>query len=189
MRKNHHTFARCTGRFWLQAQLVDRRTVRPIAQRARCQFAITGHGVDSLGHCHAAVQHPAHWPLIAARLAAIGVGRAKSGLCQMGTARHQRGLDQTLKVNHGVVVFQLQALKKSAPLLTRRTAPAGFAPAPLGNRQHLAHALNPFNQRRKGLFHHPVNLRLRPGAQHVLHHRHGLNHVAQRRQFDQQDLH
>ena len=50
-------------------------------------------------------------------------------------------------------------------------------------------AVAALHQRREAGFHHPVDPRLRERRAHVLHRRHGVDHVTERRKLDDEDVH
>jgi hypothetical protein len=93
-----------------------------------------------------------------------------------------------LQIDHRVVLLFLQLRLEGAPLGTRAARPPCLAPAPHRALDDAAHAGHAAHQRREGRLDHPVDHRVGMGGADVLHRRHGVHHVAQRRQLDDQDL-
>src|SRR5205085_2088413 len=95
-------------------------------------------------------------------------------------------LGQALQVQHGVIGLLLQFSPEGTPGGTRGAGQRGLAPAPQVAFNDAVDALATPHQWCKSALHHPVDLRLRQGAAHVLHSRHRMDHVAQRGQLDYQ---
>ena len=177
----HHGF---DGPQRVGLQTVNRRTLHLVPQRLCRQGAVTRHRVDALRHCNGPVHHEPHRPLVAARIAAIGVGGAKAARCQPRPPGHQGRLDQALKIDHRVIRLRLQNGGKSRPLLPRSRVKTRLAPTPFGDGKDMVNASHALNQRGKRFFNDPIDLSLWMRLQNIIHHGHGLHHVAKRRQFD-----
>ena len=154
--------------------------LRGVAQCQSSEQAVAGDCMDALRHGKAAAQQPAHGPLIRTGIAAVGERGAETAGPQPRLARHQRGFDEALEIEHCVIRVCMQIAQERSALAAGVEAPARCAPAPLRHRNHTAHPGHQRYQRGKGFFHHPVNLRVRKMLQHILHHCGGLHHVTQR---------
>ena len=139
--------------------------------------------------CH--IGHPARWRLIAGAFGLVGHGVALAAGSQPRQPGDQRRLAQTLQVNHRVVTLALQLAQEGAPGCARGRTERRFTPGPQFTRNDAlqARAQQRGQHGRKGFFNHPVDLRIGPRRQNVLHHRQGMHHVTERRQLDQKDFH
>ena len=166
------------GRRYIQS--IIRGRPEGVAERPGRQFARALHGrcVRRNGHGH--VSQPAGRRLIARALGLVGQRVTFSARSQPGQPRHQCRFGQALKIDDGVVSLLSQLGLEPAPLLARRGRQRRTAPVPdlAGNDSVQARALR--QQRRKRLFHHPVDLRAGQGGANVLQHRQRMNDITQR---------
>ena len=145
--------------------------------------------MDVEGHAVRHIHQPARRGLVARALGAVA--QAMAGACgrDAGQPRHQSRLAQALQVDHQVIGLLLQAGLEGPPLGTDRRRPPGLAPAAQGAVQDGVQAFNPLEQGREGRLDHPVDQCIRVGVAQVLHRGHGVHHITQRRELDDQHPH
>ena len=149
-------------------------------QRLRAQLARACHRVAVRRQRDGLVRHPARGGLEARSFGLVGQAVALTGRAQAGQPGHQRRLGQALQINDRVVGVLLQLELERPPGASCLSAERRFAPAPQITGDDAVDAATALCQRRKATLHHPVDLRVRQGAQDVLHRRHGVHHVAKR---------
>ena len=121
-------------------------------------------------------------PLLLVLTRAAGIEtmpRARSHTAQQGA------LQQTLRVNHGIVGLRPHALTKSAYFTPGRGAPELPPPAPHGYRYHLTHTRMQRHQRRIGLLHDPVDQSIGNVMVDIAHNRQVVHDIAKRRGLDE----
>jgi hypothetical protein len=173
----------CRRRLAAQAEI--RRAADAIPERSRRELARAIERVDVRLDAQGVVDQPACRPLVARALGPVGEPVAHA----TREPRDQRRLGEPLQVEDRVVVVPAQADPEGAQLAARRRGPPAAGPAPQRTLDDGIETLHPAQQRGKAGLDHPVDRRLRMGRADVVHHRHRVDDVAERRQLDDQDAH
>jgi hypothetical protein len=160
-----------------------------VAQRLRAQHTRALHRVDVRRHGHRHIGHPARGPLVAGAVGLVGQrialdrrapaapARPPGPTCSGPAGRSPRHRPRACR--SALKAAQAARVAADSGALRQRRSSHGH---------HAAHALRSAHQRRKAALHHPVNLRRGAGGADVLHRRHGMHHIAKRRQLDDEHL-
>ena len=172
------------GRRGARVQPVDQRPGRQI-EGARSQQARAVDGMAVRRHADGMVHQKSRRPLVARALGLVGQAVARA----VGQPRDQRRLGQALEIDDHVIAFALQALAELLPFRPRLGPPPTVAPPPQGALDHRVDTAHAAQERGEAGLHHPVDARLRVAPADVGHHRHGMHHIAERRELDDEHAH
>ena len=113
----------------------------------------------------------------------LAVQTKSSALC---ITDQPRALEQPLCIDHGIVGALGNTAFELGPLTAASCLQRVFSPAPQGNRNDPINRRVPGRNFPKGLFHHPVKTNVGDGGGRIGERRQTVDHITQRRGFNQQ---
>ena len=135
------------------------------------------------------VDQPARRQLVARTLGAVREAVGRTGRRAPRELRDQRRFREPLQIENRVVAVRLQLRFECPPLGAHAGLPPCCAPAPQRALDDRLDAFDPPQQRCESGLDDPVDHRTGECAADVVHHRHRVHDIAERRELDDQDAH